>query len=89
LGLRKEYGSLAKFYQYQVFTKGIPVDWAPEYDAEMWVSIIAGEFAEENLPEPLVKFMRLARGLPLVGIRTMLEFQSSPSNSRMGTKSRI
>ena len=73
IGFEREYRCIAKFYSQHIFTKGLPVDWAPKYDAETWLSIIAGEVPDETLPEPLTRFMRLARELPLVGIGPKLE----------------
>lgn len=73
IGFEMEYKRIASFHSHEVFTKGFPVDWAPKYDAETWLSFIAGDVSEQSLPAPLAKFMRLARELPLVGFGPKLD----------------
>ena len=62
-----EYRSIAGFNSQHVFTQGLPVDWAPKYTVEEWLSIISGQISDEILPVPLARFIRLAKDLPLVG----------------------
>jgi hypothetical protein len=78
IGFVREYKSIVHFNSHHVFTQGLPVDWLPKYTVETWLSIASGGFLEEILPEPLEKFLRLARELPLGGPIRMGESLPAP-----------
>ena len=76
-----EYEDIAKFNSHNVFTHGLPVNWAPEYDLVTWMAIIAGEQVED-VPEKLSKFVKLSRTLSLVDTRT--SFKDITRTNRKG-----
>jgi len=83
IGFIAEYRSIACFNSQHVFTRGLPVDWAPKYNVEKWLSIISGQIPDGPLPEPLARFIRLARDLPLVGAGHKVEgMQLQPTRKK-------
>src|SRR5215471_7350708 len=81
VGFIAEYEDIAKFNSHQVFTRGLPVDWVPEYDLETWMAIISGEYTED-IPEKLSKFVKLSRTLPLVDTRTSFKGTTIRTNRK-------
>ena len=76
-----KYENIVKFNSRDVFIKGLPVSWVPEYDLETWMAVISGKNTE-NPPEELAKFLHLSRTLPLVD--NLMSFKGSARTNRKG-----
>jgi hypothetical protein len=65
----KAYGDIPRFNTHEVFTRGLPVDWAPEYPLETWLAIVSGKYAD-SFSDSFSKFVRLSQELPFSDVRT-------------------
>ena len=80
-----EYEDIAKFNSHNVFIRGLPVNWAPEYDLKIWMAIISGDYGED-VPENLSKFVKCSQRLALVDTRTSFKGTSRTNQKGMTPK---
>jgi hypothetical protein len=79
------YGDIPRFNTHDVFTKGLPVDWAPKYSLETWLAIVSGNYTECS-PGPFSTFVKLCLELPLVDAQTTHESNVVRKQHKMSPK---
>ena len=81
----KRYAYLAECSTRDAFTKGLPVNWAPELSTEDWIQIVNGRYTAP-LPQPLSKFVQLAHRLPLRDAKDYKTWNGRESRRGMSLK---
>lgn len=80
-----KYGDIARYITHDVFTKGLPVNWVPEYSVREWVDIVTGQ-CEGPFCDSFSEFVSLSRTLPLLERKPHLEIQVGSKHRRMSSK---
>jgi len=85
VGFVDKYGDIARYRTHDVFTKGLPVTWVPEFGLQDWVDIVRAQ-CDGPFCEPFSGFVSLSQRLPLVDNRPPLEIPVKNTHQGMSPK---